>query len=438
MRAVLLKRARSWLGCEQGASMVIVALSMAALLGVSALVIDIGALNIEKSRLQNALDAAALAGAQSLPDESAALTAAQTYFAGNGCDSGGLSVSFPDSETIRCAGTASVQTAFAMVFGIDTASTQELHATAIKTKRRMKSPFDYAIFQGEPGERLDMGGRGFTVNGGVFSNGTFRCQPGGETVITSLETVADTSPDILGCVHIGSVSTGADAVGMADMQDYFDSLKADAIAGKTFVTADSAQLSAWKNASGPFTISGNYTISGNFSPSRLCIIDGVLVVNGDFTSGAGIQINPGGALIVNGDLKWNGYNGNLPYFKGALIYATGNISAFPGGTGTTFEGPNNVYAGGGMTFGGSGIVTTGNNFFYCQSGDLTVTANCSSIYMTGILYSYQGMVSLQSHPHVYGAVIGRHIDSKPGGLSVDYPTGGLGMEVTKDACRLID
>ena len=126
------------------------------MLGISALVIDIGTLNIEKSKLQNALDASALAGAQSLPDQSGALSSARSYFTANGYDSADLTVTFPDSETVRCASSAEVQTTFARVLGISSTSTHELHATAIKTKRSVKSPFDYAVFQGEPGKLLDM------------------------------------------------------------------------------------------------------------------------------------------------------------------------------------------------------------------------------------------------------------------------------------------
>jgi hypothetical protein len=51
---------------ESGAALVVVAISMVALLGFTALAIDGGRLYIEKSRLQKALDAAVLAGSQKL------------------------------------------------------------------------------------------------------------------------------------------------------------------------------------------------------------------------------------------------------------------------------------------------------------------------------------------------------------------------------------
>ena len=51
---------------ESGAVLVIVAISMVALLGFTALVIDGGRLYTEKSKLQKAMDAAVLAGAQGI------------------------------------------------------------------------------------------------------------------------------------------------------------------------------------------------------------------------------------------------------------------------------------------------------------------------------------------------------------------------------------
>lgn len=54
---------------EKGAVLVIVALTLAVLLGFAALVMDAGLLYWEKKKLQNAMDAAVLAGAQELPKQ---------------------------------------------------------------------------------------------------------------------------------------------------------------------------------------------------------------------------------------------------------------------------------------------------------------------------------------------------------------------------------
>jgi uncharacterized membrane protein len=102
---------------ESGAALVIVAISMVVLLGFTALVIDVGRLYSEKSNLQNALDAAALAGAQGLKvSEAQAIANAKEVAQSNG---------FPITETnltvtsdsIRVTKNVTVPLTFARVIG---------------------------------------------------------------------------------------------------------------------------------------------------------------------------------------------------------------------------------------------------------------------------------------------------------------------------------
>ena len=57
---------------ESGQAIVILAVTLVVLCGVSALVIDVGKAYVVNRHLQASVDAAALAGAQSLPDPTAA------------------------------------------------------------------------------------------------------------------------------------------------------------------------------------------------------------------------------------------------------------------------------------------------------------------------------------------------------------------------------
>lgn len=61
---------------ESGQALILVALMMAVLMGFAALVVDAGMMYSERSSLQSAADASALAGAQDLPDAGKAKTAA--------------------------------------------------------------------------------------------------------------------------------------------------------------------------------------------------------------------------------------------------------------------------------------------------------------------------------------------------------------------------
>jgi len=64
---------------ESGQAIVMLAVTLVVLLGAAALVIDVGKAYVVKRHLQASVDAAALAGAQSLPDPTAAVAAAQAY-----------------------------------------------------------------------------------------------------------------------------------------------------------------------------------------------------------------------------------------------------------------------------------------------------------------------------------------------------------------------
>ncbi len=65
---------------EKGVSQIIVVVALSALIGASALVIDVGSAMAERIKLSNAVDAAALAGGLELPvDPDAAIAQAEAY-----------------------------------------------------------------------------------------------------------------------------------------------------------------------------------------------------------------------------------------------------------------------------------------------------------------------------------------------------------------------
>ena len=84
---------------ESGQALVIFVLFLPVLIGFCALVLDVGNLYAQKRFVQNAADAAVLAGAQNLPDSIAAQAQAQSYVTKNG--GGTVVVSFPTSTKIH-------------------------------------------------------------------------------------------------------------------------------------------------------------------------------------------------------------------------------------------------------------------------------------------------------------------------------------------------
>ncbi len=116
---------------EQGQVLILLVLSMVVLIGMAALVVDVGMGWYARRQLQATVDAAALAGAQNLPDPNAAMATAQDYFGRNPVH--GVSA-IADTVVTKCVttapgcspsnaivvtATARADTFFARVLGID-------------------------------------------------------------------------------------------------------------------------------------------------------------------------------------------------------------------------------------------------------------------------------------------------------------------------------
>jgi hypothetical protein len=117
---------------NRGQAYVVTILFLVVLLGMSAAVLDVGSWYRAHRALQATVDAAALAGAQALPDSTAEATAlASDYAAKNG--GGSMEITFSKkvyaNDTITVEGTRPATGFFAKVFGIETISVQT-HAIA--------------------------------------------------------------------------------------------------------------------------------------------------------------------------------------------------------------------------------------------------------------------------------------------------------------------
>lgn len=109
---------------ESGQALVIVAVGLVALLGITAFSVDLGMAYNAKAELQAAADAAALAGAQDLPNMTLAKGTAENYAGLNEVGIADVVVSFPDAANlypkkieVRCSKT--FEYLFAKVLGFD-------------------------------------------------------------------------------------------------------------------------------------------------------------------------------------------------------------------------------------------------------------------------------------------------------------------------------
>jgi Flp pilus assembly protein TadG len=127
-----MRRARG----ERGQILAVVALALVALLGIAAFAIDVGYAYYAKRQLQSATDAAALAGAQDLPNATTAVSTATSYAAANTPSNLAFNFTYVTSCTATAVvatgctasvnpnqltvnGTASTNTWFARIFGIN-------------------------------------------------------------------------------------------------------------------------------------------------------------------------------------------------------------------------------------------------------------------------------------------------------------------------------
>ncbi|PKM44518.1 MAG: hypothetical protein CVV03_07765 [Firmicutes bacterium HGW-Firmicutes-8] len=118
---------------ERGTVIVVIAVIFTILLGFVALSVDTGILFVQHSRLGRAMDAAALAGAQELPDRDKARQAALDYAGKNNIDPGTLNISFSvDNKQIILSGTKNVDLVFAKFLGFETSDVNARAVAVIK------------------------------------------------------------------------------------------------------------------------------------------------------------------------------------------------------------------------------------------------------------------------------------------------------------------
>lgn len=113
-------------GDQQGSAMVLIVIAMVAILGFTALITDIGLMTLDKERLANAVDAAALAGVRELPVNPArARDVANSYALRNGCDNASPTVLADNGHAnskIIVTASREVNFVFARILGFSTST----------------------------------------------------------------------------------------------------------------------------------------------------------------------------------------------------------------------------------------------------------------------------------------------------------------------------
>ena len=201
--------------------MVFYGIALSLLLGICALVVDIGRVTVEKSKFQNALDAAALAAIRELPDKIQAEAMAKEYIEKNGFRQDDIIVTFENNDSeIHIQGTLQIRYLFARILNFDDVTVSQKAAAAGGAGRA----FDYALFYGSTSQALIINGGGTEITGSTHTNNDFILHGGKSTITGACEAVGTLT--ITGNnVNIGSEMPGAPFV---DMPDFTDIIKEQA------------------------------------------------------------------------------------------------------------------------------------------------------------------------------------------------------------------
>lgn len=255
---------------EKGQMMIVFALGFAVLCGVVGMSIDAGRMYWERSKLQTALDAACLAGAEDLPDQSKAIDTLKIYAEKNGLIIQDGAVEFqtelkdsdinsPNKGLIRASASRQVNLTFMPMLGFS-----EKRVVARSAAAKKGDPvFDYVIFNGSEDVPLNIfkTGGGATsqvdITGSVHSNCEIVFEVRRPDTIVFHDGVCESNGTITpaGIAHTNTSS------GILPMPDYEQRMYDEAYAAGNIID-DPADID-WDDVdwSRPIWIDGNITLT---------------------------------------------------------------------------------------------------------------------------------------------------------------------------------
>ncbi len=304
---------------NRGSTMVIYAVMATVLLGFSAVALDTGNVMIQRQKLQNAVDAAALAAAQKLPNTSQASAAADRYVELNGFPSSIITVTFSDSnKSVTVKSNKRVEYTFARIFGLDS---KVVTTSAKATVSSLGDAFNYVIFSGSKTTSLTLNGSQYDITGSVHTNNSFYAN-GSSLTITGA------------CEAMGTISVNGSHIDIPNrypnssyigMPDFSETIKLQAQAAGNYYVGNKTFNGSSIDVNEPIYVEGNITINGSgftgigcllatgtitFNGSSqnistndaVCIYSktGSIYINGSSSTVEGILYAPNGSIVMNG------------------------------------------------------------------------------------------------------------------------------------------
>lgn len=322
-------RKKNLLREENGSVLIIAALAMTVFMGMSALAIDFGRAYLEKSKLQNAIDAASLAAVQELPlSTEQAEEKAREYFVKNGFEEAQIdSIGFSNSNRkIRITAHESVGYIFAkLLFPEDNVTLNSAAAAEITPPIRN---CDYAVFSESELDLLQFTGSKTTITGDVHSNEDIK----GQAAVNGEATASGVFQDNKLTATEGTKS-GADHEIMPAFSDELEDMAQE---NGTYYNGDQTfsadQINVAFSKGGVIYVNGNFTVTG----SGVCINAGSICATGNITfDGSKVTLQGSSPIClysVNGNVTFDGSKAALY----GIIYAPNGTATFNGQGGNIY------------------------------------------------------------------------------------------------------
>ncbi|PSR34436.1 MAG: hypothetical protein C7B46_05840 [Sulfobacillus benefaciens] len=366
----LLKQAQNLIQNHSGQSLILVVIFLPVMLGMAAAGVTVGTVYFAKTTLQNAVDAAALAGAKAA--EAGNSPATQSFLVGqNDPNVQGQTVvvrTDPNiQDAVEATATEYVPGGFAGILGFK-------HFTVTATGIAAYGPgqgFGYAIFQGSTNTTLAFDG-GLHVKGSIHANQNITLS-GGSHVTGNINASGTVSP-------VNSATNGS--------RYSTPTQHAPVIPMPSWPLPPSAPEPSIPTFSGT-------VINGNFDPSWSSNgVQGNYIVHGNVNIGGGMNVN--GSIEAYGNITIGGgdkINGNIVDYGGVVNLSGGPISgSVVAIDGSSPTGNTIISLGGGEPVGGNVIATGGN---VTLGGDDPVT---------GSVWVSNGSIDLHGSDSVGGSV----------------------------------
>ncbi len=277
---------------EAGTAIILVTIMATALIGMAALVVDVGRVYHTYSSMRNAADAAALAGAQQLPDQSGAYSAAVDYALANGLELAELEINVPyngDQRMIEVRCSRRVDYVLAPVLGF---ADQLLTARAVAMYGNSRV-FDYALFSGSRTATLKVSGASLNITGDVHTNS--------DAKFTGANVTIDGALEAMGRVEASTTNHNINEV----------------IEGAPYVSTPVWDMDELRSAATRVLIGDQHFNGGIVELDGIMFVEGDVKLNGSLIQGTG-------TIIATGDIQISGSGISYATSSDAVCLYAGN------------------------------------------------------------------------------------------------------------------